>query len=282
MLVSRRSARVFSVLVALGALSVWWHLTFDLATLSGLANPRPAPGGFAETLKALLPDVALSINQTYGLFGWIDAPSPEFAVLISLALGSFAFVLVVLGSLHRVRVAITVSLCVALCGVIPLAFSLTVGRQVGIHFWQARYTMPFGQGIALALGVLGAGSRGQPAELTALLRVARPIAWLLWPVLGTVAFVWALHRYVKGEYGDWSLGAQPGARQEESASSSARTRWRASRWSGQCVTSPEKEATCGARHQLRASRGGGRRAVPRLSGKGMILLPRRPADPLDH
>ena len=149
------------------------------------------------------------VSQTYGVFGWLDVPTPGLAVLTWLAFGCAAFVLVVMGSRHRLRVVVTIGAGVALTVVIPLAFQLTVGRQVGIHFWQARYTMPFGQGIPLALGVLGAGWRGQPAELTSLLRVARPVAWLLWPVLGTVAFVWAIHRYVKGDDGDWSLSTPP-------------------------------------------------------------------------
>ena len=93
---------------------------------------------------------------------------PGLAVLVWLALGTFAFVLVVLGSRHRLRVVAVVGASVALTVVIPLAFAFTVGAQIGIHFWQARYIMPFGQGIPLALGVLGAGWRGQPAELTSL------------------------------------------------------------------------------------------------------------------
>ena len=33
------------------------------------------------------------------------------------------------------------------------------------------------------------------------------MTWLLWPVLGTISFVWAMHRYVEGNGPDWSLGS---------------------------------------------------------------------------
>ena len=45
LLVSRRTAGVFAVLAGLAALSVWWHLTFEHAALTGVPNPAPAPGG---------------------------------------------------------------------------------------------------------------------------------------------------------------------------------------------------------------------------------------------
>jgi hypothetical protein len=126
------------------------------------------------------------------------------AIMTWMAAGTTVFVLVALGSRHRLRVVGAIGACVALTIAIPLAFELTVGRKIGIHFWQARYTMPFGQGIPLALGVLGAGWRGRPAELTSLLRAASPVAWLLWPILGTITFAWAVHRYARGLGTRWS------------------------------------------------------------------------------
>jgi hypothetical protein len=186
---------------------VWWHLSFDLATVSDAANPDPAPGGFMETLRAVLPDLSRWLEQTYGVFGWLDTVSPDISFLTWVALGSATFALVVLGSKHRLRVVSAVGLGVALWAAVPLAFSVTVGREVGIHFWQGRYTMPFAQGIPLALGVLGASWPAGRTELARLLRVASPAAWLQWPVLGTLTFVWAVHRFTDGEGSDWNLAS---------------------------------------------------------------------------
>jgi hypothetical protein len=204
-LATRRTAAIGAVLGGLAALSTWWHLTFDLATVEGYPNPDPAPGGFWPTLGVLLPDVRRWLDQTYGVFGWLDTPSPGVAVLAWVMLGSAMFALVVLGSMHRRRVIVTVAVGLLLCAAVPLAFGLTVGREVGVHFWQGRYTMPFALGIPLGIAVLGASRREGPAELTRLLSLASPAAWLLWPCLGTLSFVWAIHRYVSGAGGGWSM-----------------------------------------------------------------------------
>jgi hypothetical protein len=204
-LASRRAAVVAGVLVCLAALSAWWHLTYDLAYVSRTETPG-VPHGFANTLKTVLPDIPWWIGQTYGVFGWLDTASPPFAALVWMGLGSGTLALVVLSARYRLRVALTVGLGIVLWAAVPLAFVVTAGPEIGVHFWQARYTMPFGQGIPLALGVLGAACRGRPPELEKLLRWASPAAaWLMWPVLGTLTLVWALHRFARGEGADWSL-----------------------------------------------------------------------------
>jgi hypothetical protein len=179
---------------------------FDLAYVVPGADPNVAPSNITKALGIVLPDVAWWIGQTYGVFGWLDTSSPDFAAMTWMGLGAGTFALVVLGSRHRLRVVVTVGLGIVLWAAIPVALSVTAGREIGIHFWQGRYTMPFGQGILLALGVLGAGWQGRAPDLEKVLRAVSPaVAWLMWPVLGTLTLVWALHRYARGEWADWNL-----------------------------------------------------------------------------
>jgi len=200
---------VLGVLVGLATFSVWWHLTFDLASVRGISSPQPSSENLVESLVALVPDVLSWIHQTYGVFGWLDTRSPQPAILAWLATGAVTFALVILGSRHRVRVAVTTGAGIALSLTIPLAFALTAGRQIGIHFWQARYTMPFASGIPLAMGVLGAAWHGRPRELLDVVRVVSPLVCLAWPVLATITFVSALHRYTNGQGAGWSLADLP-------------------------------------------------------------------------
>jgi hypothetical protein len=206
---SRRGRVVLGVVAGLATVSAWWHLTFDhvfVSGLSGVQNPNPPPpGGLAETLLAIAADPLGWVDQTYGRFGWLDTYSPWWIVLIWLAVGSVLFALVVLGSRNPVRVVVAVAIAVALWVAIPLAFEASVGQQIGIHFWQARYTMPLGLGIPLALAVLGAHWRQPSVELGRLLHGAPPVAWLLWPAFGTATFVVALHRFTAGADAAWSL-----------------------------------------------------------------------------
>lgn len=207
-LATHRTAVIGAVLGGLAALSAWWHLRFDLATVTGYRNTDPAPGGFWPTLGALVADIPRWLQQTYGVFGWLDTPSPGVAELGWVVVASALFALVTLGAVHRRRVVVTAAVGLMLCVAVPLAFGLTVGREVGIHFWQGRYTMPFAQGIPLGIAIIGASRRDGPAELTRLLRLASPAAaWLLWPGLGTLSFVWAIHRYGSGADAGWDLDA---------------------------------------------------------------------------
>jgi hypothetical protein len=202
---SRPAVVVLPVLVLLAVFSVWWHLTLDLGTVGGVLYPQQLEGG-RVTLHAVLPDVANWLRETYGLFGWLNTGSPVYAVVIWFTVGAWALVLVTLGSGRRRRVAAALGIAIGLCAAIPLALELTTGAQVGIHFWQARYTMPYSQGIPLAAAVIGVTWQSRQPELGKLLRVAPFVAALLWPVLGTLTFLAAVRDTTA-----WSPGGERGA-----------------------------------------------------------------------
>jgi hypothetical protein len=206
---SKAAAAAALSLIILAATSAWWHITQDLAPVSSAVTSRFNVGSMIDRTRTVLPDLQLWLKQSYGGFGWLDTPSPRAAFVTWLGSGSLLAGLAIRMSQLRLRLGATLFTGLALCAAVPLAFVITFGSQVGLHFWQGRYTMPFSQGIPLALAatvsVWYAQRQEQNQKSRWFIRILRPLPWALW-FLSAITFVSALHRYTSGQSSTWLPG----------------------------------------------------------------------------
>jgi Predicted membrane protein (DUF2142) len=196
-----RAWPALAVLTAIGSVaSVLWHVRFDMASLPQTTRPD-AWGSLARHWEHSLVQTRVYVRQTYGWFGWLDVRPPTWAALAWLVVVATLLSVV---ARHVDRGALAVAVGLGLCVSVPTILDASSWDLLGGTAWQARYTMPFSQGILLLAAVAMARRRVRPrwAEWV----FGGPVVVLLLP--GAIAsFAYGLHRYTSGDSADWSMNA---------------------------------------------------------------------------
>lgn len=187
----------------LGRRFTWfWGGVVGAATLVSvawtvLAGANPVPPERADK-TSFLDAVGLSLavmpqrlDQYIGRFGWLDAHSPSYSlVVITAALGFVVVLGLVLG--RRTEALVVAGLLAAVVA-LPVVIEAVQFNSTG-YFWQSRYQLPLAVGIPMvAMAAVRPAGSSDPWS-------ARVPLVLLPPVLlgHLLCFVWALRRYQIG------------------------------------------------------------------------------------
>lgn len=165
----------------------------------GELPPAPGLGGGFLSGVQYMADRTLDFAKAWiGLFGWVDQPAPELAVLVwTLVLGGLigAAVLFARGSGRWATIVLLVSAVV----VPPLSQGILLADYGFI--WQGRYMMAIYSCLVLCAGI--ALDEMTPIVGTAARRRLISVAVWAMAIGHTVTFAWVLRRYVVGS-GTWS------------------------------------------------------------------------------
>ncbi len=173
--------------------AVAWVL--GAGSLNQLQNtPLPPGTSSGHLVSIVVGQTGNYIQQYIGYFGSLDTLSPLVTFLVWVGA---TFVLVVLAfALAGRRVAVWLSVTIALAFTVPVLLELAEARSVGL-IGQGRYYLPLVVGIIL---LAGASAGRLEAFGPALRRVGSVLIAMV--AVGQVgAFVWALRRYVVGSTG---------------------------------------------------------------------------------
>jgi hypothetical protein len=171
------------------AFALWWLVT-QKAPAGPLYDGARTP--FWSAAGVMLDRTFEYGRGMIGLFGWGDAPAPDFVILV---FGAAYLLLIIAGvSLSRGRARATVVIASTSFILIPAALQASVAYQAGF-IWQGRYSLSLFALLLLCAGLaLDRHRVGWPPV------VARFSRWaiVLIAIGQAYAFLWALRRYTIG------------------------------------------------------------------------------------
>jgi hypothetical protein len=148
-------ALIVAGLVVSGAW-ILWSKAYD--SFAGI----PQPGlTFTQALRHSIDLEPRHTLQMFGVFGWLDAPTPwGMALPWLLAVTTLVVAALVLGTgRQRLVLAGWLAACIA----IPLVAEADRAARYG-YIWQGRYTLPLGMGVTVLAGWIIATSPRTPAR----------------------------------------------------------------------------------------------------------------------
>jgi hypothetical protein len=194
-LFAKPSSYWFLSVIAMGGLfSLVW--TLSGGSLSGQAEKSDAPlvgASFLTGFSYMIRTIPAFLKQSFGYFGWFDAPLPEYVDWIVIA--AFAALVVLAFSAVRRRGVMSLGVVALASTLVPALVQGYSVHQTGI-IWQGRYGLFLYLGIPIIAGwVLSSREGERVAYLSA--RYTWVVAAMLW-LFGCLAFVFVLRRYVVG------------------------------------------------------------------------------------
>jgi hypothetical protein len=192
LLVSRQPSFIIASigLVAAGALTGWYELTYDHPAGSGTVLEPRAVEPFLTNMYALM-------NSGIGLFGWLDTPAPRPLVALWVAM----WVLLLCGALLLGRRREVWTLLAAFAGVWILAFCVYASGYYPLGvFGQGRHLLPAAMFVLVFSGAVFA-ERLSDLSVTAARRVFAVVAVFV-GVSQAASIYWNGRRYAVGRGGD--------------------------------------------------------------------------------
>lgn len=198
-----RTARltVFNVTIAAGASLAWLSVVGNPILVGG--QPEEPPLDLGESFALSTSRVWIQLEQSIGVFGWLDTRVPDgvwsawiAAVLVLVVMGLAS------GRWWRGLVLAGVAAAVVL---IPALAEAVRYNDLGL-VWQGRYTLPIAVGLPVLAGMVAADAHRVAVRVFE--AVAVPMAGLLGG-LQVIAFLYALRRYAVGVDGPLAFFESP-------------------------------------------------------------------------
>lgn len=187
-----RTARltVFNVTIAAGASLAWLSVVGNPILVGG--QPEEPPLDLRESFALSISRVWFQLEQTVGVFGWLDTRLPDGVWSAWIAA---VVVLVVMGIYSRRwwRALVLAGVAAAVV-LVPAVAEAIRYNDLGL-VWQGRYTLPIAVGLPVLAGMVAADAHRVAVRVFE--AVAVPLAGLLGG-LQVVAFLYALRRYAVG------------------------------------------------------------------------------------
>ena len=203
-LAGRRDVRTAGGVTALSAAGglLWLALGKPLAVVP-LGVPKPGTPG-STLVRQIVGSGPAMLNQSIGVFGWLDTRAPALTYLIWYGLlGAMAAVVLLVG---RRRALLSAGVSLVLSALVPLVMCYLAIRHTG-SIQQGRYFLALAVSVPIVCGAL-TSQVGLPAAATTRLATSIPI----FAGTGQVAAgYWALRRYTVGTTGPLSpIASVPG------------------------------------------------------------------------
>jgi hypothetical protein len=138
------------------------------------------------------------LSQSWGVLGWLDAPTPLLALVSWTVVLGLLLLLAVLGSRGLLRWSVIGAIAVAVVG--SIAIESLFWNAMGGYWWQGRYVMPYSMGLPVLCGAAGAVAWRWEArmERSVLRWTSLPLAFF-----SLLSYFTVVHRYGIGVEGSW-------------------------------------------------------------------------------
>lgn len=200
-LLRRTSVRVGSAITALvTALSIVYIVAAQALAITASGIPLKASATAGTVINLYQGRASFYLNQTVGVFGWLDTPAPG-AVVFLVGILVVGLLWLAFATARRRETVVLIGILVASV-VLPIAIDVKNALQLHSDVWQSRYAMPLYVGVPLVAAAV-AGRRRTIRDVPArrmIVIIAVVVAGCQW-----ACYFVALHRYTVGGNGPVSI-----------------------------------------------------------------------------